>query len=436
MAERTKFIDSNIEKLNNRLNSFNPSEGTYENENKVKEIEQMISNIENQIEELEIEINDDQKLSSQRPLINKMTKVKEELEISKNKFKRKKESFKIAQNVELLKEGKLTGADKTKAERDMIIDLNKETDLQGNIIESIGNNIKDANRNLVNINDQLHSQGDQINRINDHVQSANQEVKATNKIMSNMEKRAACMKALGIITIIIFTIFNLALLIYKLIGYFTKKDQKNKNDHDGEAKNGTIGFDIFFSHENFKYLDMEKERKSIFNFEFLKEGIKKEKEKKFEKYYNKSKKIKKNVGIYWYSFASNEAEAEEEANVVLDCIKDNKFKYPIYYYIGDLDINQSEKIANKFCSILEKNDYICRIHSKKGKLDNFNGIINKYTMRISEYCGNFTFKGHKDGNFDLWRNKIKGKISDKDFNFNKDFSFKDFSKENKAAGKK
>ena len=54
MTERTKFIDSSIEKLNNRLNSFNPSEGTSENENKVKEIEQMISNIENQIEELDI----------------------------------------------------------------------------------------------------------------------------------------------------------------------------------------------------------------------------------------------------------------------------------------------------------------------------------------------------------------------------------------------
>lgn len=434
MAERTKFIDSNIEKLNNRLNSFNPSEGTYENENKVKEIEQMISNIESQIEELEIEINDDQKLSSQRPLINKMAKVKEELEISKNKFKRKKESFKIAQNVELLKEGKLTGADKTKAERDMIIDLNKETDLQGNIIESIGNNIKDANRNLDNINDKLQTQGDQINRINDHVQSANQEVKATNKIMSNMEKRAACMKALGIITIIIFTIFNLALLTYKLIGYFTKKDKKGQNKD--ESRNGTIAFDISFSHEDFKYLDKEKERTNIFNFEFLKEGIKNEKEKKFEKYYNKSKVIKKNVGIYLSSSARNEAEAEKEANMVLDCIKDNKFKYPIYYYIGDLDINQSEKIANKFCSILEKNDYICKIHSKKGKLDNFNGFKNKYAMRISEYCGNFTFKGHNDGKFDLWRNKKKGKISDKDFNFNKDFSFKDFSKENKAAGKK
>ena len=418
MTERTKFIDSSIEKLNNRLNSFNPSEGTYENENKVKEIEQMISNIENQIEELDIEINDDQKLSNQRPLINQMNKVKEELQISKNKFKRKKEAFKAAQNIELLKEGKLTGADKTKAERDMIIDLNKETDLQGKIIESIGDNIKGANRNLVNINDELQNQGDQINRINDHVQNANQEVKQTNKIMTNMEKRAACMKVLGIITIIIFTLFNLALLTYKLINRFKEKDKKNSNNDD--KKNSTKLFDISFSKEELDYINIEKERKN---------NSKNEKDIEFVKYYNKSKAIKKNDGIYWISNASSEAEAEIEANMVFDCIKDKKFKYPIYFYIDDQDKNKSGKIADKFCSVLKKNYYICRIHSKKGK-DNFTGIKNKYTMRFSEYCRNFTFKGYKDGEFGLWRNKKNGKISDKDSNINGDLDFKDSPNEN------
>ena len=418
MTERTKFINSSIEKLNNRLNSFNPSEGTYENENKVKEIEQMISNIENQIEELDIEINDDQKLSNQRPLINQMNKVKEELQISKNKFKRKKEAFKAAQNIELLKEGKLTGADKTKAERDMIIDLNKETDLQGKIIESIGDNIKGANRNLVNINDELQNQGDQINRINDHVQNANQEVKQTNKIMTNMEKRAACMKVLGIITIIIFTLFNLALLTYKLINRFKEKDKKNSNNDD--KKNSTKLFDISFSKEELDYINIEKERKN---------NSKNEKDIEFVKYYNKSKAIKKNDGIYWISSASSEAEAEIEANMVFDCIKDKKFKYPIYFYIDDQDKNKSGKIADKFCSVLKKNYYICRIHSKKGK-DNFTGIKNKYTMRFSEYCRNFTFKGYKDGEFGLWRNKKNGKISDKDSNINGDLDFKDSPNEN------
>jgi hypothetical protein len=413
--------------LNNRLNSFNPSEGTYENENKVKEIEQMISNIENQIEELDIEINDDQKLSSQRPLINKMNKVKEELEISKNKFKRKKEAFKTTQNIELLKEGKLTGADKTKAERDMIIDLNKETDLQGNIIESIGNNIKDANRNLVNINDELNNQGDQINRINDHVQSANQEVKATNKIMTNMEKRAACLKVLGIITIIIITIFNLALLIYKLINRFGKKNKPPSNPQN--PKNGTNEFDIFFNNEELDYIDMEKEWKNSYGFDIFKEDKINEKEKEFNQNYYKSKVIKENIGIYWVSNANNETEAEAEANMVLDCIKDKQFKYPFYYYIDDLDKNKSEKIADKFCSVLEKNDYICRIHLKKGE-DIFNRVKNKYTMWISEYCRNFTFKSHKGRKFYLWRNKNNRKIIDKDFNINTDLSFTDFQNEN------
>jgi hypothetical protein len=378
----------------------------------------MISNIENQIEELDIEINDDQKLSNQRPLINQMNKVKEELQISKNKFKRKKEAFKAAQNIELLKEGKLTGADKTKAERDMIIDLNKETDLQGKIIESIGDNIKGANRNLVNINDELQNQGDQINRINDHVQNANQEVKQTNKIMTNMEKRAACMKVLGIITIIIFTLFNLALLTYKLINRFKEKDKKNSNNDD--KKNSTKLFDISFSKEELDYINIEKERKN---------NSKNEKDIEFVKYYNKSKAIKKNDGIYWISSASSEAEAEIEANMVFDCIKDKKFKYPIYFYIDDQDKNKSGKIADKFCSVLKKNYYICRIHSKKGK-DNFTGIKNKYTMRFSEYCRNFTFKGYKDGEFGLWRNKKNGKISDKDSNINGDLDFKDSPNEN------
>lgn len=422
MAERTKFIDSSIEKLNNRLNSFNPSEGTYENENKVKEIEQMISNIENQIEELDIEINDDQKLSSQRPLINKMNKVKEELEISKNKFKRKKEAFKSAQNIELLKEGKLTGADKTKAERDMIIDLNKETDLQGNIIESIGNNIKDANRNLVNINDELHSQGDQINRINDHVQNANQEVKATNKIMTNMEKRAACMKVLGIITIIIFTIFNLVLFTYKLINIFGSNKNKAPSNQSN-PQNGAKGLDIFLSHEELDYINTEKLWKNRYSFNILKEDKINEKEKEVKKNYHKSKEIKKKFGIYWASDANNEIEAETEANMLLDCIKDKQLKYPIYYYIEDLDKNNSEKNAEKFCSVLDKNDYICRIHSKKG-VDNFNGIW------ISEYCRNFTFKGHKGRMIDLWRNKKNGKISNKNININEDFGFIDFPNEN------
>ena len=418
MTERTKFINSSIEKLNNRLNSFNPSEGTYENENKVKEIEQMISNIENQIEELDIEINDDQKLSNQRPLINQMNKVKEELQISKNKFKRKKEAFKSAQNIELLKEGKLTGADKTKAERDMIIDLNKETDLQGKIIESIGDNIKDANRNLVNINDELQNQGDQINRINDHVQNANQEVKQTNKIMTNMEKRGACLKALGIITIIIFTLFNLSLLTYKIINRFKEKDKKKSNNDNN--KNATTLFDISFSKEDLDYMNIEKEREN---------STKNEKENEFVKYYNKSKAIKKNDGIYWISDASSEAEAEIEANMVFDSIKDKKFKYPIYFHIDDLDKNKSGKIADKFCSILKKNNYICKIHSKKGK-DNFNGIKNKYTIRNSKYCRNFTFKGYKGGEFGLWRNKKNGKISDKDSNIKDELAFKDSPNEN------
>lgn len=428
MKDRTKFIETSIEKLNNRLNSFNPSEGSYENENKVKEIEQMINNIESQIEELEIEIDDDQNLSAQKPLNNKISKAKEELEISKNKFNRKKEAFKKAQNIELLKEGKLTGADKTKAEHDMIVDLNKETDLQGNIIESIGDNIKDANRNLVNINEELNKQGDQVNRINDHVQSANKEVKDTNKIMSKMERRAACMKVLGIITIIVMTLLNLALLTYKIIKFIQKKNEE-KNKQKEPQKNGTKAFDNFFSSDDLDYI-YEKEWEKKNSFAIMEVGQKNKKVKEFKKYYNKLKSDKTNAAIYWFSGASNETEAEKEGNTVLECIKYKLFEYPIYYFIDNPNQHESKKMADKFCSILKKNNYICGINSTKVDLRNFNGIKNK-TMWIKDFSGDFAFQNCNKEKFDLGRNKK----DDIHFNFKTDITFKDFPKEIKAKEK-
>ena len=73
--------------------------------------------------------------------------------------------------MEMLQEGKLTGYERVKAERDLIMDQHKETDYQGDIIKGIGEQIKGANKNLEGINSELKQQGDQI--INVHANTAN-----------------------------------------------------------------------------------------------------------------------------------------------------------------------------------------------------------------------------------------------------------------------
>ena len=130
---------------------------------------------------------------------------------------KKKNRWKTQYNVELLKEGKLTGADKIKTERDMILDQHKETDYQGNIIDSIASNIKDTNRNLEGINTELKDQGDQMNRIHDHAMAAESEVKQTEKIMTKMERRQKCMKIIGGIAVVVLGLADAAWLIYWII---------------------------------------------------------------------------------------------------------------------------------------------------------------------------------------------------------------------------
>ena len=169
------------------------------------------------LDECDNDIPDSSFTSNKKPLLSKLNQYKSDLEIAKNKLNEKKNKWKTAYNIELLKEGKLTGADKIKTERDMIMDQHKETDYQGDIIGSIATNIKGANRNLEGINEELKNQGDQMNRIHDHAMNAETEVKQTEKIMTKMERRQKCMKIIGGFAVIIFGIFDIFWLIFWLI---------------------------------------------------------------------------------------------------------------------------------------------------------------------------------------------------------------------------
>ena len=105
----------------------------------------------------------------------------------------------------------------------MIMDQHKETDFQGNMIDSIASNIKSANNNLVNVNTELKNQWEQMNRIQDHAANTESEVKQTEKIMTWMERRQKCMKIVGEFAVVILGIFDLVWLIFWLIKFFGKK---------------------------------------------------------------------------------------------------------------------------------------------------------------------------------------------------------------------
>ena len=215
--ESIKDLGFDIESFDRKVNNVNLKEDIYKNKRVIEELENTCKNLYNRIEDYDNDINDSSMTSNKRPLLNKLGNLRNDLDIAKNKLNEKKNRWSMEYNKELLLQGNLTGADKIKTERQMILDQHKETDHQGEMINSIASNIKDTNKNLVGINTELKSQGETMNRIQAHVVNAESEVKQTEKTMGKMERRQRCMKCVGGLAVIVVALLDIALLIYWLL---------------------------------------------------------------------------------------------------------------------------------------------------------------------------------------------------------------------------
>ena len=225
MEDDFKILGSDIEKFERKVTSINLEDNAYRNKQELEDCEKIYQKLNSQIEDYDNDIQEST-ASNKKPLISKLSQYKSDLEIAKNKLNEKKNKWQTQYNMELLKEGKLSGADKIKTERDMILQQHKETDYQGEIINSIASNIKDSNRNLEGINNELKNQGEQMNRIHDHAMNANTQVKQTEKIMTKMESRQKCMKIIGVLAAILLGIFDIFLLLFFIIRRFTNKKEE------------------------------------------------------------------------------------------------------------------------------------------------------------------------------------------------------------------
>ena len=215
MSADLKTLGNDIERLKNKIDRLDENGDVYQTKNDIETYEKNYNRLSEKLNDIT-----EGESNLEKPLISKVNQMKSDLEIILNLINRKKEAIKRKYNIELLKNGELTGADKIKTERDMIMDQHKETDFQGNMIDSIASNIKGANNNLVNINKELKNQGEQMNRIQDHVANAESEVKQTEKIMTRMERRQKCMKIVGGFAVVILGIFDVVWLIFWLIKHF------------------------------------------------------------------------------------------------------------------------------------------------------------------------------------------------------------------------
>ena len=72
------------------------------------------------------------------------------------------------------------------------------------------------------------------------------------------------------------------------------------------------------------------------NFAIIRGAYGNKKDTAFESNYAKAKANNLGVGVYWWTRAVNEAQAKEEAQLLIDnCLKGKQFEYPIYIDVED-----------------------------------------------------------------------------------------------------
>jgi len=346
MSQRLRELKNLIEKFRNKVENLKPSDNLSQSQDEVEEIDGDITNIEETIKEIEDEAEEDEELSTQKPLMDRFTEYKNDFDIIKNKYNKKRDEVMTAHNQELLMQGKLHGVVKKKAERDMALDEMKEIDEHDIMIDDIAKNIKDANNNLDNMNVEAKKQREQIERVDDKVIQMDQTVKKTGDIFDGMEKRVFCRKFmlwLGIVILLLANIIIAFLILAKGFGWppFRENTVDDKSGIDYEGSNG---------------IDLNEYLKKNYGFIMIKVG---EKDSPINNIANtindaKSKSIKS--GLYWTIKGSNDTETGKEVDAAVNFQKNHNdlkdfgffFRFENKEYLK----NKVEKI-NEYCGRLE-----------------------------------------------------------------------------------
>lgn len=172
------------------------------------------------------------------------------------------------------------------------------------------------------------------------------------------------------------------------------------------------------------------------------------KDERFETNYKNAKGAGLNVGAYYFSVATSEADADREAAFVLSLLKDKQFELPIYYDVEDshdvtqpgvhpqnmLNLSKSAltAIVNRFCDTVEKAGWFVGIYSGKywfrDKLDM--SVLNRYTVWLAHWTAQTDYTGP----FALWQYTDSGRVDGISGNVDMNILYQDFAPVIKRLG--
>ena len=158
---------------------------------------------------------------------------------------------------------------------------------------------------------------------------------------------------------------------------------------------------------------------------------------RFEEYYAGAKAHGINVGTYWYSYAMDEDEARQEADVFLATIKGKQFEYPVFYDVEEskqfeLGKEKLSAIIRAFLERVEAAGYFVGLYGSASSLVTHteNDIKEKYTIWLAHWCDRTNYSGA----YGIWQHSCKGKVDGIIGDVDLDKCYVDYPERVKAKG--
>ena len=194
-----------------------------------------------------------------------------------------------------------------------------------------------------------------------------------------------------------------------------------------KTKNILKGIDVSYAQG---MIDWEKVKASgLVDFAILRAGYGKETSQiddQFSRNYAACKRLGIPVGVYWYSYATTAAEAEQEAKVCLQTIRGKQFEYPVAFDIEEARcLPQADELCTAFCTALENAGYYTAIYTFKSALEsNFSAAVkNRYDIFLSHIGVQQTDYA---GSYGLWQYSWTGCILGISGDVDLDYAYKDY----------
>ena len=187
-------------------------------------------------------------------------------------------------------------------------------------------------------------------------------------------------------------------------------------------------------------IDWQKVKADGIDFAIIRAGfgrLEKQKDEKFEQNYKNAKAVNLPVGAYWYSYAMNENEARQEADVFLSVIKGKQFEMPVYFDLEekkqfDLGKEKVSAIMRAFLERVESAGYFTGLYGSASSLTTHTAddIKSRYTIWLAHWVNQTNYSSA----YAIWQYSSKGKVAGINGNVDLDICYKDFPTVIKSKG--